>query len=232
MFMDLRAALPDPTDVPPTASLASLSLNQSPESATLPTPAPAPPKNKLAAKMAANRAAKAAAAAASASSPAPSAPSAPSPIPQAAQPPEKKLSKLQQKMLSSRAAKAVPPAPSWAPAAELAPEPLAVASAPLPDLNAPVEESMAVDSSAFSSTALVAAPSPFANALTPSHRAFLAPVAHRIASTVPLSIAVEPSMAARFGPSPDDKVLEARKGTALGVGARGGVAGAARMARK
>jgi hypothetical protein len=91
---------------------------------------------------------------------------------------------------------------------------------------------MAIDSPAFSSTSLVAGPSSFANALTPSHRAFLAPVAHRIASTVPLSVAVEPSMATRFGPSPDDKVLEARKGTALGAGARGGLTGGVKLARK
>ncbi|BGP72534.1 hypothetical protein NBRC10513v2_005930 [Rhodotorula toruloides] len=208
-------------DVPPTASLASLSLDKSLEPAPLSANTPAPPKNKLAAKMAANRAAKAAAAAASTPSPAPTAPAT---SPQAAPPPEKKLSKLQQKMLSSRAAKAAPPAPSPAPSElGLAPPPPPVAAPPPPDSSASADEPMAIDSPAFSSTSLVAGPSSFANALTPSHRAFLAPVAHRIASTVPLSVAVEPTMAARFGPSPDDKVLEARKGTALGAGARGGL---------
>ncbi|BGP24966.1 hypothetical protein JCM10295v2_003886 [Rhodotorula toruloides] len=211
MFMDLRAAVPDPTDVPPTASLASLSLDKSSEPALLPSSAQPAPKNKLAAMTAANRAAKATAPAFSST---PSlAPPAPAPTVQAAPPPEKKLSKLQQKMLSSRAAKAAPPAPSPAPSApEPAPAPVA---APAPESSASAEGPMSIHSPAFSSTSLVAGPSSFANALTPSHRAFLEPVAHRIASTVPLSVAVEPSLAARFGPSPDDKVLEARKGTAL-----------------
>ncbi|BGP25369.1 hypothetical protein JCM10295v2_004293 [Rhodotorula toruloides] len=105
MFMDLCAAVPDPTDVPPTPSLASLSLDKSSEPALLSSSAQPAPKNKLAAITAANRAAKATAPAFSST---PSlAPPAPAPTVQAAPPPEKKLSKLQQKMLSSRAASPV-----------------------------------------------------------------------------------------------------------------------------
>ncbi|GEM09894.1 hypothetical protein Rt10032_c09g3911 [Rhodotorula toruloides] len=141
-----------PLYVPPTASLASLSLDKSSEPALLPSSAQPAPKNKLAAMTAANRAAKATAPAFSST---PSlAPPAPAPTVQAAPPPEKKLSKLQQKMLSSRAAKAAPPAPSPAPSApEPAPAPVA---APAPESSASAEGPMSIHSPAFSSTSLVA----------------------------------------------------------------------------
>ncbi|GEM07938.1 elongation factor 1 alpha-like protein [Rhodotorula toruloides] len=99
------SATPPPLYVPPTPSLASLSLDKSSEPALLSSSAQPAPKNKLAAITAANRAAKATAPAFSST---PSlAPPAPAPTVQAAPPPEKKLSKLQQKMLSSRAASPV-----------------------------------------------------------------------------------------------------------------------------
>ncbi|GAA5828764.1 hypothetical protein JCM11251_005863 [Rhodosporidiobolus azoricus] len=208
---------------PPSAALASLSLSSPPPPpipSTADAPAPpttAPPKNKLAAKMAANKAAKAAAA----PSPAPGLPplalasTAPS---QAAQP-EKKLSKLQQKMLAAKAGKGA--------VASAAPESAPAETAALP---APAEEDVSMSppspsmpyvpsgpsssaSALFSSPGLVAPPSLFASALSPAQKPFLAPVAARIASSLSVTEAIERGKVGSFGLSPDEKVLEARKGT-------------------
>ncbi|GAA5893420.1 hypothetical protein JCM8208_000790 [Rhodotorula glutinis] len=195
---------------PPTASLASLSLDSTSSSTAAPPP-PAP-KNKLAAKMAANRAAKAAASA----PPAPSSTSAP------AAPPEKKLSKLQQKMLSARSARTQPDAS--------APPPVNDAPAPGAPAVEPQPEPMSVDepsSGLFGAPpALVAAPSSFASALAPSSSlgSGAVPLARRLATSISVTGGVAPTQVGAFGPSPDDKVLEARRGTALG-----GAAGAAKV---
>ncbi|GAA5916124.1 hypothetical protein JCM6882_003944 [Rhodosporidiobolus microsporus] len=221
-------------DTAPSASLASLSLSNNPPppvSTTFATPpadaaaaaAPAAPKNKLAAKMAANRAAKAAAAAAAAASaPAPpstaTAPPAaaavppPTAPPAAAPPPEKKLSKLQQKMLAAKAGKGgvgAAPTPAAAPLAESAP----LAAEEDTPMSPPPAAPPAAAPALFSSPALLAAPSPFASALSPSSRPFLEPVARRIANSLSVAEAVERGKLHAFGLSPDDRVAEARKGT-------------------
>ncbi|GAA5958289.1 hypothetical protein JCM21900_001340 [Sporobolomyces salmonicolor] len=213
-------------ETPPTASLASLSLDARPSpSPTIPTLSPipgqlaaTPPKNKLAAKMAANRAAKAAAAAAStapAPAPAPSITPTPTPTVPSLAPtpaPEKKLSKLQQKMASARAARSTALTPAPAPLPEPSPAPPPLPAGPV--LLEPVPE-------LFAPSHLAAAPSSFASVFIPSERPPLEPVAKRIASTLAVGVgAVGLSMTERFGPSPDDRVLEARKGTALGAKAR------------
>lgn len=69
---------------------------------------------------------------------------------------------------------------------------------------------------------LTAAPSPFASALS-SRATLLFPTAHRIATSISVRGGVEPAQLAGFGPSPDDRVMEARKGTALGAKAAGPV---------
>ncbi|GAA5857668.1 hypothetical protein JCM1840_000858 [Sporobolomyces johnsonii] len=211
-------------ETPPTASLASLSLDARPSpSPTIPAPSPtpdqpaaAPPKNKLAAKMAANRAAKAAAAAAS-TAPAPAPSVAPTPAPAAPSPastpaPEKKLSKLQQKMASARAARSTSSPPAPAPLPEPRPAP-----SPPPADPVPIEPA----SELFGPSHLAAAPSSFAAVFTPSQRPPLEPVAKRIASTLAVGVgAFGLSMTERFGPSPDDKVMEARKEARLAKQAR------------
>ncbi|GAA5893986.1 hypothetical protein JCM5296_004125 [Sporobolomyces johnsonii] len=211
-------------ETPPTASLASLSLDApTSPSPTVPAPSPtpdqpaaAPPKNKLAAKMAANRAAKAAAAAAS-TAPAPAPSVAPTPAPAAPSPastpaPEKKLSKLQQKMASARAARSTSSTPAPAPLPEPTPAPPPPSAGPVP-----IEPA----SELFGPSHLAAAPSSFAAVFTPSHRPPLEPVAKRIASTLAVGVgAVGLSMTERFGPSPDDKVMEARKEARLAKQAR------------
>ncbi|BGP48462.1 hypothetical protein JCM10450v2_004338 [Rhodotorula kratochvilovae] len=207
-----EAAL-DSTTAPPTASLASLSLNPpvppAPAATNAPPVAAPAPKNKLAAKMAANRAAKAAAAI-----PPPAPPPVPSPAastPAPAPAPEKKLSKLQQKMLSARAARTppsaaspTPPPAAPAPPAHNEPQPMALDTPPLsapPLFAAPA--------------ALAAAPSPFAAALTPALVGGAAPRARDIAASASVAGGVAPAQVAAFGPSPDDRVLTARAGTAL-----------------
>ncbi|GJN90750.1 hypothetical protein Rhopal_003764-T1 [Rhodotorula paludigena] len=225
-------------DTAPSDTLASLSLDSpaSPVNPSDPSPSPAPaatapPKNKLAAKMAANRAAKAAAAAAAApSAPPPSASPAPAPsaATSVAAAPEKKLSKLQQKMLSARAGRAAaPPAEGLAPPVASASPPAAAAAADkaaaagpptAPTSAAPSFEPMALDTPLTAS--LTAAPSPFASALS-SRAALLFPTAHRIATSISVRGGVEPAQLVGFGPSPDDRVMEARKGTALGAKAAG-----------
>ncbi|GAA6051069.1 hypothetical protein JCM3770_005483 [Rhodotorula araucariae] len=215
-----QAATDSTAPAPPTASLASLSLDPSvPCVATVSTPVP---KNKLAAKMAANRAAKAAAASAPlAPLPAASNP-ARAPEPEPAPASEKKLSKLQQKMLSARAARTPS---SEAPAAAIAPPapagteaspPRALDAAPPP---APLFAAPSV---------LVAAPSSFAAALTPRPggrgASGAAPRAREIAAASSVTGGVAPAQVAVFGPSPDDRVLAARAGTALAGGVRGGAA--------
>lgn len=205
-----------PADTPPTDSLASLSLD-TPAPTSLPPPVPLitpvaaadPPKNKLAAKMAANRAAKAAAAAAAAAPPPPLPSTDASP---AAAAPEKKLSKLQQKMLAAKSGRSTPSSALPAIPPPTAPEP-----SPFP----PSDEAMSLDiptSPLFSSPALLAAPSPFASVLAPSTRPFLQPVAQRIAGSLSVAEAVEKAKVGLFGLSPDDRVLEARRGTSLAAG--------------
>jgi len=164
--------------------------------------------------MAANRAAKAAS----------SAPPAPSSTAPTSAPPEKKLSKLQQKMLSARSARPQPgastpapvdpsPAPG-APAVEQQPEPMS--------LDEPVSALFGA------SPALVAAPSSFASALAPASSSALGavadPLARRLATSISVTGGVAPTQVGAFGPSPDDKVLEARRGTALA-----GAGGAAKV---
>lgn len=257
----------------PTASLAQLSLRDSPVAS-----APSPPRNKLAAKMAANKAARAAQAAPPASavaggaesdSPAatpmstePAQPEAPIES-SAAAPPEKKLSKLQQKMLAAKAAKAAAGGGAGGAVSTAgtppAPRPVASAAkgsdAPLKHEEDKPEEPVVLpmqldgapsmgDSAVATSASLFAAPSAFASALAPppasssllthapskssrlgSGNPTLGPVALRIASAAPV-LAGSADMRERFGPSPDDKVLAARKGTALG-GAGAGASGGA-----
>ncbi|GAA6028258.1 hypothetical protein JCM8097_006943 [Rhodosporidiobolus ruineniae] len=211
----------DPSLAPPSASLASLSLDTSASyPPALPPPVPTPasaapaaaaPKSKLAAKMAASRAAKAAATA-----PPVSAAPTPSAAPESAAAPEKKLSKLQQKMLAAKAGRGTP---STASAASSAPAP---AAAPVPEPAPPVNDPMAVDeapaSSLFGPSPLFATPSLFASALSPSARPTLEPVAKRLAGSLGVAEAIERGKVAAFGLSPDDKVWEARKGTSLGGG--------------
>ncbi|CEQ39607.1 SPOSA6832_01148 [Sporobolomyces salmonicolor] len=168
--------------------------------------------------MAANRAAKAAAAAASTTlAPAPAPSITPTPtttVPSLAptSAPEKKLSKLQQKMASARAARSTASTPAPAPLPEPTPAPPPLPAGPV--LLEPVSE-------LFAPSHLAAAPSSFASVFIPSERPPLEPVAKRIASTLAVGVgAVGLSMTERFGPSPDDRVLEARTGTALGAKAR------------
>lgn len=213
---------------PPTASLASLSLDP-------PAPAAPAPKNKLAAKMAANRAAKVAAAAppapSSSSSAALSTP-APARAPDAAAAPaalpEKKLSKLQQKMLFARASRTQPGA-AGGPAPPAAVEP----AVPREDAKdaAPRGAPMALDeppNPLFAApSALHAPPSLFASALAPAPPpSALAPAAaeahsRHVAAALGVAAGASPAQVAAFGPSPDDRVLEARKGTALSGGSGG-----------
>ncbi|GAA5983246.1 hypothetical protein JCM10908_000210 [Rhodotorula pacifica] len=256
---------------PATESLASLSLSgTSASSATAAGGAATtiPPKNKLAAKMAANKAARAAAAAgAGAESSISNAASAsgeaggPSAVAEAPKP-EKKLSKLQQKMLAAKAAKAAAAAAASGTGSSASPMTAGAAVAPsresasaekaqkpAVDVVAPPPEvpdalPMVLDGVPSSSSGagpppellLSAAPSAFASALAPPRwhhsssgptTTSFVPVASRIAGSAPLM-----AMPALFGPSPDDKVLEARKGTALGGGGASSEARLAKEARK
>lgn len=270
--LEPQASAPATGDRVPTASLAQLSLRDS-SVATAP-----PPRNKLAAKVAANKMARAAQAAppssavaggAESDSPAatpmstePAQPEAPTGG-SAAAPPEKKLSKLQQKMLAAKAAKAAAGGGARAAVSAAgtppAPRPGAFAAkgsdAPLKHEEDKPEEPVVLpmqldgapsmgDSPVATSSSLFAAPSAFAVALAPppassslcthapsepsrlgSGHPALGSVALRIASAAPV-LAGSANMRERFGPSPDDKVLAARKGTALG-GAGAGASGGA-----
>ncbi|GAA6001540.1 hypothetical protein JCM10207_006714 [Rhodosporidiobolus poonsookiae] len=216
-YFDVDGTIAYLLDTPPTDSLASLSLATA-SSPSLPPPVPsAPPSvaaatpsapmNKLAAKMAANKAAKAAAAAAAAPPPPATTLAPAAPVPPAAAP-EKKLSKLQQKMLAAKAGKggaaaAPPPPPSAPAAAPPSDEPMVIEPPSVPAAASPL----------FGPPLLSASPSPFASALTPASRPFLAPVAERIATSLAVAEAVERAKLGAFGMSPDDRVLEARKGT-------------------
>lgn len=231
------------TSVPPTASLASLSLGSTPTAST-----GSAPKNKLAAKMAANKAARAAAAAGAAAAASGTASSSSTrsgvdaALPSAstsdeAPAPEKKLSKLQQKMLAAKAAKAagqspVPGAPSTTaalrgPRETARPVDTSVVEATrtaepdvlpmqLEGLPAAPSKLVAGGGGPDSLFALAAAPSAFAAALTSSVVPAAVPVAARLAASAP-EMAAALAVRERFGPSPDDRVLEARKGTALGT---------------
>ncbi|TNY24697.1 hypothetical protein DMC30DRAFT_345421, partial [Rhodotorula diobovata] len=180
-------------------------------------------------EMAANRAAKVAAAAppapSSSSSAALSTP-APARAPDAAAAPaalpEKKLSKLQQKMLFARASRTQPGA-AGGPAPPAAVEP----AVPREDAKdaAPRGAPMALDeppNPLFAApSALHAPPSLFASALAPAPPpSALAPAAaeahsRHVAAALGVAAGASPAQVAAFGPSPDDRVLEARKGTAL-----------------
>ncbi|KAG0661427.1 hypothetical protein C6P46_004024 [Rhodotorula mucilaginosa] len=210
------------------------------------SPAPAP-KNKLAAKMAANKAkrslavpppapAAVGAGAADGVNPQPAAESAAAA--QQQQQPEKKLSKLQQKMLAAKAAKATAAAANAGAGAGAVPvpakpgatdvsspsaadqPPTASSEEETPDAlptmvldGLPPRTSAAAATATAPDLALSASPSAFASAL--------APAAVVVTAVPALSTMLAPlATPVLFGPSPDDKVLEARKGTALaGAGA-------------
>lgn len=188
---------PDDTAPAPVLSLATLSLDP----ISLPQPSPPPAKNKLAAKIAAAKAAKLAAA------PAPSAP------PGVGTPPEveggKKLSKLELKKLAAQAArKGVAPPPTVVPPPPRTPSPPIDALLPTPHFT-----------SALFATSLRAPPSHFASTLAP--RA-LAPSTGDVLARIELALGRDSAIAsagipAFGGPSPDDVVLNARKGTSLGI---------------
>ena len=165
--------------------------------------------------MAANRAAKAAS----------SAPPAPSSTAPTSAPPEKKLSKLQQKMLSARSARPQPGASTPAP---VDPSPAPGAPAAVKQQPEPMSLDEPVSALFGASPALVAAPSSFASALAPASSSALGagavPLARRLATSISVTGGVAPTQVGAFGPSPDDKVLEARRGTALA-----GAGGAAKV---
>lgn len=192
---------PPPSDDAPTRSLAALSLDPTP-APVIPTPAPA--KNKLAAKIAAAKAAKLAAS----SAPAPAATvELPAGARVAAPDGEKKLSKLQLKMLASQAARRSPLPPVAAVAPPRAPSPPPVDALPPAPHFAP----------ASSAISLRASPSHFATTLAPS-----ASASRDVLAKIELAMSRDSAVAsagipAFGGPSPDDVVLLARKGTSLGA---------------
>ncbi|KAL8281054.1 hypothetical protein RQP46_006412 [Phenoliferia psychrophenolica] len=156
-------------------------------------------KNKLAAKIAAAKAAKLAAVAPAAAAASLPAPGADPSVPEGG----KKLSKLQLKMLASQAARKAPSVPTPPPRAPT-PPPTALPTLPPSPPSAP----------AFS---LRAPPSHFASTLAPASPApldLLARIERALGRDSAIASAGIPAFA---GPSPDDLVLLARKGTSLGV---------------
>ncbi|KAK4049472.1 hypothetical protein OIO90_005423 [Microbotryomycetes sp. JL221] len=204
----------------------------------IPTPSHvehAPPRNKLASKMAANRAARLSDASLSTKSTTPPQMSGATADTDTS---TKNPSKLRQKMQAAKAARSN--------ATSSAPKPVSEPSAAIGtlDVSGKVSQSMDVAmSEAQPSTpvVLLAAPSPFASALVSAKPFPLSHEAARIEKSLtltsaaaassapnpggdidvstahPLGTGTKNDMRARFGPSPDDKVLEARKGTALGA---------------
>ncbi|KAK4046543.1 hypothetical protein OIV83_005995 [Microbotryomycetes sp. JL201] len=206
---------------PPTESLAAMSINQSPSTEqTLPqlhSPATANrSKGKLAAKMAANKTARMSKMSLANRNAPEEAPTAEQQQTTTVEEGGKKLSKLQQRMLASKAAKAAATSQrasseqqSISTTSEYACESLQVQDTNQVPPSVP---------------ALLATPSPFASSLVTHRKPLLSSEADRIERSFvfesPAALpgaSVQDNVRARFGPSPDDKVLEARKGTALGA---------------
>ncbi|KAM0752360.1 hypothetical protein T439DRAFT_206400 [Meredithblackwellia eburnea MCA 4105] len=217
-------AVDDPTLAPAMSALSIQSPSSQPQQSlqesVLFTSAPAPAKNKLAAKIAAAKAAKLAA-----KSPAAPATSASESVDAPTSSPitaegggaskEKKLSKLQLKMLASQAAKKGVPLPSAA-----LPNP-AVVEPPIPPADEnPTTMHFVIPSSSLHSK-LQAPPSGFASVMSSSpSRANAGDLLSRIEKALGRDSAVSTAGGRAFeGPSPDDIVLNARKGASLAVGA-------------
>ncbi|SCV71973.1 BQ2448_4667 [Microbotryum intermedium] len=187
---------------PPTSSLANLAISSS---STPPTPtafATKPPMSKLAAKMAARKQAaanlKGPNAAATEVSLAPAAAVG------------LKVSKLQQKMLASKQARAL--ATSGA-AGALVPSAKPSSVARSTETVSNVEDAVPPPIAIVVPSALLASASAFAHALVPPPPTSTADRLIRIEQTFARRGGAE--NVAEFGLSPDDKVLEARKGTAV-----------------
>ncbi|SCZ88570.1 BZ3500_MvSof-1268-A1-R1_Chr2-1g04498 [Microbotryum saponariae] len=208
---ELTSAMAVETVEPPTSSLASLDISSSfisptpSATATATATATKPPMSKLAAKMAAR---KQAAADSKGSTPTET---SLAPVAAVEGP---KLSKLQQKMLASRQARA---------AATAGAAGTSVTSADAPSVPPPVDTQSRVDVTVAPASgfvvppALLASASAFAHVLVPPPPMSTADRLTRIEQTFARRGGAE--NVAEFGLSPDDKVLEARKGTAVAAGA-------------
>ncbi|KAM0791514.1 hypothetical protein ACM66B_005965 [Microbotryomycetes sp. NB124-2] len=203
----------------PVESMADLSIGpSSPPSSNIPSEASfVQPRStsKLAAKMAANKAARTAKTSSSSENVTSSPTTAVESPPTAQVENGKKLSKLQQRMLASKAAKAAGISTRKASAQGQA------SSAPVEQPTSTQAEAETAQASP-SAPPLLANPSPFASSLVTRAKPFLSGEANRIEhSFVFRSVAAgaapgnDDDLRTRFGPSPDDKVLEARKGTTL-----------------
>ncbi|KDE08935.1 hypothetical protein MVLG_01027 [Microbotryum lychnidis-dioicae p1A1 Lamole] len=204
---ELTSAMAVETAEPPTSSLANLDISSSfiPPTPSATATATKPPMSKLAAKMAAR---KQAAADSKGSTPTET---SLAPVAAVEGP---KLSKLQQKMRASKQARAAAIAGAAGTSVTSADSP---AVPPPVDTQSRVELTVAPASDFVVPPALLASASAFAHVLVPPPPMSTADRLTRIEQTFARCGGAE--NVAEFGLSPDDKVLEARKGTAVAAGA-------------